>query len=808
MHISPATLEELRSKTQADRMAGQIWSRVKRSADRGLSSPLPEWSARWEFDAGLGAQRNLGSVVSEGMEFVTSLCMAFLVTGEAECARRAKEITLAFCEFPFWASPIFFRSKRVPWLSTIEGLAVNRLAAYCYDWLYDVLSEEERECIRFNLAYKGIMPAIHDWADPLTRTPVASHLKPNGNWWLHCTAVAGEAALALLDHSPTQDIALRWVGLAKDAVRQFIEAGPATIPELEDAECQDMPIGSYYPPNFDSEGAYQEGLNYADWVLTNTFLFSEALSENMGEGLLSTGLMQKVADWLLYCAYSDGGYLQAVNFDDTRKGFCISPMVTAFLSRKLRHPGMQWYLASTYQNLERGAEEKLWLLQESPALTFLFYDPSVPAARPDAPVPVKVFPGAGWAVIRSGWSEEDTFFAVKCGGTVGHAHPDAGGFVLNHAGTSLLVDSGVSSYEVPEHQSYYQTSRAHNVVLVGGRGQTKRLPGTLGPCLGVSGCVIVSADASAPYEGVLTRFVRKALWLKSKCFLLVDFLEKSCEDPFEWLLHYDGELSRSEDGAFVIMQEKSGVMVRFLAPAEVAWNLKDGYKPTAENLRAAGSVEEKSAQLENAEYLSVSPVVNSASQVFISLVWPFCRGEELPVVKACHTGSALRLDVRETNDSKWGALVSLGPPGDPAYGPTPAREPLPASRPIPVCEPTQPDREIDLRTDACFYVCLTDPAGRPTHIAAESASFVATRGFRWMSSSSPVTLAGRFRPHLDFEIWSSQCVALDLRDPAGHEEGLWITQEEGFETTAAVSTELGDRFSFVGGTGKIVVSRA
>jgi hypothetical protein len=123
--------------------------------------------------------------------------------------------------------------------------------AISYNWLYDVLSAEERERIRLNIAYKGVMPLIQDWADPATRLPIGTHLKPWGNWWVNCIAPAGIAALAIYGEERTvswetgwamarpedeeEPLSARWVRLVREAMDWFWRFEGGSVPRLEKA---------------------------------------------------------------------------------------------------------------------------------------------------------------------------------------------------------------------------------------------------------------------------------------------------------------------------------------------------------------------------------------------------------------------------------------------------------------------------------------------------------------------------------------------------------------------------------------------
>lgn len=687
LYFGPEDIGKLREKRTRDPLAAAAWTRVEALAQAGMECPGVEWQPRWEWDKGESGQESLGGALSRVAHLAAHLAFAYLIAGEESYGRKAADLMLSVCRMDYWTSPAFFQPPYdPPWRGTLETAGIVQWIAYGYDWLYDFLSPEDRDRIRLNIAYKGIMPLIQDWADPSTRLPVATHIKPWGNWWVNCIAPAGAAALAIYGEERTErwetgwplarpaaeeeTLTARWARLVKEAMDWFWRFEGGSVPKLE-KELFWEPEGTYYPPNFDSEGAYAEGLNYLDSVLIHSFRYSEARLRVLGGEILPLDLMGKVADFILYGCVAQGGRMRSVNFDDTRANHAANPQLTAFLASKLRHPYMQWYFHASQENF---GDASWFKLGESPVFTFLWYDPSLAPEEPRRPAPVKVFPGAGWGVMRTGWGPKDTLLAVKCGNTAGHAHADAGTFLLYHAGEPLVIDSGTSSYVIPEWHTYYHTTRAHSTVMIGGLGQEKRLAGRIAGDGGVPGCALIVLDATKPYEGILRWFARRVCFLGQRYYCIVDELAKGglrpasdsavetgghsgsasgeslesiatsepgsrlkSEPPpvpgrLEWLLHYDGYLTTLDEGAFLIERGPARLLVRMIEPARVETSVEQGFRATHEDPTVVQTPEEKRAALERAEYLKVCPVLDKDRQVFLTLLYPFVEGESIPQI--------------------------------------------------------------------------------------------------------------------------------------------------------------------------------
>ncbi|NJD01176.1 MAG: hypothetical protein FIA99_00930 [Ruminiclostridium sp.] len=238
----------------------------------------------------------------------------------------------------------------------------------------------------------------------------------------------------------------------------------------------------------------------------------------------------------------------------------------------------------------------------------------------------------GWAVMRNGWGHENSMMVLKCGATAGHAHADAGSFVLYTRDELLLIDSGCCGYEMPEQNEYYHTTRAHNTVLVGDEGQIKRLEGKLEEEAGVPGLSFVLGDASAPYEGRLSKFLRGVLFVDGEYYVVADWLEKQNDKPFKWLLHYDGEMTQSPEGCF-IKKAKANLLVKVIEPSDYQITIQQGYKTYHEDYTIMKSTEDKQKELEIGEYIEIMPVYNTNRQNFLTILYPFGENGNIPKIE-------------------------------------------------------------------------------------------------------------------------------------------------------------------------------
>ncbi|MBP5673884.1 MAG: heparinase II/III family protein, partial [Victivallales bacterium] len=106
-----------------------------------------------------------------------------------------------------------------------------------------------------------------------------------------------------------------------------------------------------------------------------------------------------------------------------------------------------------------------------PYLPFILdkFDPAVKNDEPPAAVLSKNlaqhFPTFGLTVMRSGFSEGDTYASIKAGATVDqHQHYDENSFIIYKRGFQAL-DTGTRN-NAPHHLIYYPQTVAHNAILI------------------------------------------------------------------------------------------------------------------------------------------------------------------------------------------------------------------------------------------------------------------------------------------------------------------------------------------------------
>jgi hypothetical protein len=147
--------------------------------------------------------------------------------------------------------------------------------------------------------------------------------------------------------------------------------------------------------------------------------------------------------------------------------------------------------------------------------------------------------------------------------------------MLYHRGDALLVESGgTPSYSLPEYDSYYRQSRAHNVVLFDGEAEFhddtyfgSQFPGTLTHLIDAGNLKYIMADATGPTVWKFRRNFRHILWI-GNVILIIDDVKSYQAGQFQWLLHV-GEKAVIRDSDMQVTGPHGEVLVRPLFPAEL-----------------------------------------------------------------------------------------------------------------------------------------------------------------------------------------------------------------------------------------------
>ena len=527
-----ATMAAFKARVQSNKDVADAWAGNKADADRLLEQPLDRITAD---------PRKLGLPLD-------SLVLAWRMTGDRRYADRIHDILLRLCAQSSWVTDKGLLKRDPPWNSDLGMGFEGQMFGRAYSTIRPILTPAERRVLVDGYVKGVVRPVMGDWIDGGSRIHTLDTM--GHNWWAHIVFGMGVGLVAILLDEPR---AGDWLRQVDDAGRQWWTYAGSDI-ETKIA-------------TFDSDGGYNETVNYGNLGLNSYLEFRQAWLEGVVQPPEPAPLLHKTLDFFINNAYPSTVRNVSVDFGDgslTASG--ASTLATAWAIGEHR-PEYLWYI-NLFNRDDAGND-----LHKVPHVLVKVPMPSEAGGQGRAPdLPMTAwYRGMGWATLRSSWQPDATMLAIRSGFTWNHNHADTGSFILYDQGQPLLIDSGNSSYAAPEYDAYYRQSVAHNVITFNGKAEPEedtylgsQIPGLIPLVMDGAGIRYVFADATGPTSANFSRNFRHVVWIDD-VILIVDDVKAREPGQFEWLVHPAGE-AKVADGALRVVNGDAGVDVRPLYP--------------------------------------------------------------------------------------------------------------------------------------------------------------------------------------------------------------------------------------------------
>ncbi|MDC7220242.1 MAG: DUF4962 domain-containing protein [Spirochaetales bacterium] len=432
--------------------------------------------------------------------------------------------------------------------------------AWGYDWLFDILSDEEKALVKDKLIVRleEIMTYLIETIDLLNH-PLNSH---------------GVRSIS----SAVVPVCIALYGEYEKA-----------------AEYLDYAIEYYsvhYPPWGGRDGAWSEGPDY--WNTAMAFLGEafDLIKSYSGINLFNKEFYSNTGEFILHC----------MPVHSKRASFCDQSSIGDFpglkLAYNLRHfagiygkPQYVWY----YDQLkarDKEAHTKFynygwWDFGYDDFRFNLLWD-NLSAEAPSDEAKLKVFPETGWAAFHKDMTDRDMhihmIFKSSPFGSISHSHGDQNAFTLHAFGETLASITGYyGGFGVDMHLKWRRLTRSKNLLLIGGKGQyaENRISGYEGHkehfCLEggsitdstCEGDVLSVEGEAAPayrhFNEDVKSYKRKVWFVNGEFFVIRDRVELDSEQDITWFMHTTFQ-TETGDSSFAIKGEKSRLDVTFIAP--------------------------------------------------------------------------------------------------------------------------------------------------------------------------------------------------------------------------------------------------
>jgi hypothetical protein len=497
--------------------------------DGGPVSPTWDYYSRWSRP---------GTIMRE---VVTAGAFLYALDGDREAGLKAKEFMLRFAAFKEWQNPWFLEHH-------MYGYYPVGLWSYAmgigYDLLYPLFTPEERITIRKAVMEKALIPHYRDHVE-LNRKPsnITNHIGMNTTGILLC-------ALAFIGEDPENPDMEPYLSGILAKYKAHIDA-------------------AYRP-----DSSYAEPESYAGTDSEDLVKCLDALERNLGLDWTTTTDVRGAYLYQLYLATANGKDCPAFGDGGRDWGFSLRNL-HLWLAHRTKDPSaLERYLWQT----ESGAFP--------PYYTFFDYlwmpdggiEPKPLAERPLS----RWFKSKGNVVFRSGWDENATIFAMKCGPHSNHYHLDQGTFWLLSHGETLITEAGVVNYyRNLYYRSFYIQPVGHNTLLLNRYPESQRIADLddevkarsefprITSCFTGTGVNEVEGDLASVYKDRLSRYTRSFVYMRPDYLVLFDEVDAQAPEQCTWVFHAEGKDSFKGDGATVrIVRPKAELRMEVLAPSE------------------------------------------------------------------------------------------------------------------------------------------------------------------------------------------------------------------------------------------------
>jgi hypothetical protein len=510
-------LARVKQAIAADPTAKAYFDQLNTSAQKLLNEPVSQRV--------LVGPRLLG-VSRAVLTRVQILAGLYRLSGEKRYARRAADEMLAAADFVDW-HPAHF-------LDTTE---MTNALAIGYDWLFDVLSADERAAIRAAIVEKGLKPGLAVYASG------KGFAINTNNWNQVCNGGMTMGALAVADEEP-------------EIARQILEKARASIPRA-------MKL-------FNPDGGCEEGPGYWAYATDYTVYYLAGLQTALGTdfGFLKT---PGLSDTGLFRIHSIGPLGKTFNYADAGEGVTPGPQMF-WLARTFDRP---LYAYHERQRIRAGmfvtAQGTAIPAPITPMHLFFFNAPGDEADLKNLPT-AAMFRRVNVAFFRTAWNDRNAAYVGFKGGdnTFSHGHLDLGSFVYDADGVRWANDLGPDDYNLPgyfgaQRWTYYRLrTEGQNTITLNGENQARTAKAPLVAFSRDHAYAVANLTAGYPMAQRVMRGVR----LVGKQLLVQDEIEAGEPVEFTWHMHTPAKITiESSMRSATLRQGNRELTAQILQPA-------------------------------------------------------------------------------------------------------------------------------------------------------------------------------------------------------------------------------------------------
>ena len=446
---------------------------------------------------------------------VTLLAALHRIDGDRKYADRAILEMWTAAGFPDWNPSHFLDTAE---MSNALGLG--------YDWLYSVMTPEDRRIVREAIVEKGLKPGlkIYESKGWWSKSP--------NNWNQVCNGGLTVGALAIADE-------------VAGPARQVVDAARKSIP---------IAMKSYAP-----DGGWEEGPGYWGYATVYNTYYLDALQTALGTDF-GLGDLPGFAEAGEFRMHTIGPIGRTFNFADAGDRAGPAPEML-WLAGRFKRPSYAAHELALTPPARRGIFHLIWGLRTAPGASF--GSEALDAA----------FRRINVACFRSAWGDPKALFVGFKGGDnqAGHSHLDLGSFVLDAQGERWALDLGSDDYNLPGYfgknrWDYYRLrTESHNTLLIDDANQDPKAKAPLVRFHSSKDRGHAVADLTAAYAPTVTKAWRGVARLGSEAVLIQDEVEATRPVKLKWNFHTDARID-AEGGRATLSKKDHKLTLRVVEP--------------------------------------------------------------------------------------------------------------------------------------------------------------------------------------------------------------------------------------------------
>lgn len=555
-----------------------LWELCRSLADSSLSLSLPPEPAPYKDSVfEVSEWRRIYEPAKTGTANMVRMALIWSITKEQKYLEGAKKWLLHLASW----DPNGITSFRVPQASGFMGnteasMPMLERMAMVYDWIGEELNKEEKEVVLSSINARGNQ-MLKRYSD------LNFMSEPWDNHTVRSLAFTGMAALATLGDLPD---AGKWMDYV---LRCYITS---------------------FPTWGGDDGGWSQGLLYSSAYNLYQTNFVEALSRCTNVNLYNKPFFRNNGYFGVYChpPYAElGGFGDGGEVPHSPKDI----LLTNRYAQAYKDPILLWHAENINPNKNtkdlnapiflKSSLWQGWYMEDVVSILTLEQSNLEPV-NPGVLPPSRHFRDIGWAAMHSdlGNADNDVWMLFKSSpyGSFSHSHADQNSFQINAFGEALIIDSGYYPwYGSPHQQLWSRQTKAHNAILINGRGQSTHsmeANGTIEEYSHEDGITIVTGECADAYnlpmredviekwkeyldepvpdmspEAQITRRTVAFNHDKENPWIAIqDYVKAADSTTFDYLLHSLEKMKVDKDQQQLLVQRGNAVMDVYLLSSE------------------------------------------------------------------------------------------------------------------------------------------------------------------------------------------------------------------------------------------------